>query len=146
MSFAGTRDEEMWISDEDEVTECSDIAELDLSVVDYNYYRKLGFQTIGQILRHDAWFFFDQPVYSFRRFERLLRTLDEYSFRLLGCSKEEYPSVDAIIEQFRAEDRRRFNEELEKLRLEDQREQSRIRSRRYRARQKERKTQLLCAK
>lgn len=131
---------------EEAVTVCSDIAELDLCVTDYNYYRKLGFQTIRQFLQHDAWFFFNQPVYSFHRFERLLRTLDEYGFRLVGCSKEQYPSVDTIIEQFRAEDRRRFNEELEKLRLEDQREQSRIRSRRYRARQKERKTQLLCAK
>lgn len=146
MSFARTRDEEAWISNEDAVTECSDIAELDLCVTDYNYYRKLGFRTIGQLLHYDAWFFFDQPVYSFRRFERLLRTLDSYGFRLADCSKEQYPSVDVIIEQFRAEDRRRFNEELEKLRLEDQREQSRIRSRRYRARQKERKTQLLCAK
>ena len=120
--------------------ETSDIADLDLSVSDFNYYRKLGFQTIGQLIAKGSWFFFNQQVYSFRRFERLIRTLDEFGFRLCDCSKGQFPTIEPIIESFWREDRRRSEAELAQLRLEVTREQSRIRSRRYRERQKERKT------
>lgn len=131
-----------WIIDTSIVDETSDIADLDLSVSDYNYYRKLGFRTIGQLISKDSWYFFNMDAYSFRRLERLIRTLDEFGFRLRDCSKEKYPSVEPIIELFWKEDRIRSAMELEQLRLEVTREQSRIRSRRYRARQKERKAAL----
>lgn len=125
---------------EDDITdETSDMGDLDLSVSDYNYYRRLGFRTIGQLLHNDAWFFFNQPVHSFMRFERLIRTLDNYGFRLKDCSKEQYPSVDSIVATFKAEDKRRFEEEMKELTLDVRREQSRIRSQRYRERQKQRK-------
>lgn len=122
---------------DDSITnETSDIGDLDLSVTDYNYYRKLGFCTIGQLISNDTWFFFNQPVHSFMRFERLIRSLDNYGFRLRDCSKEKYPSVEPLIASFKAEDNRRFVEEMRELTLEVRREQSRIRSRRYRERQK----------
>lgn len=129
--------------DDSIINETSDIADLDLSVSDYNYYRKLGFETIEQLIRKDSWFFFNQPVYSFRRFERLIRTLDEYGYRLCDCTKEQYSTVELIIQAFWIEDRRSFAEEMEQLRKEDRREQSRIRSQRYRSRQKERKAALV---
>ncbi|NCC02135.1 MAG: hypothetical protein EOM34_15980 [Clostridia bacterium] len=122
--------------------ETSDIADLDLSVSDYNYYRKLGFRTIGQLISKDCWYFFDMDAFSFRRFERLIRTLDELGFRLRDCSKEKHPSIEPVIASFWEEDRKRSAMELEQLRLAVTREQSRIRSRRYRARQKERKAAL----
>ena len=122
--------------------ETSDIGDLDLRVHDYNCYRKLGFQTIGQLIDNDTWFFFNQPVHSFMQFERLIRALDKYGFRLKDCPKEQYPSIEPIIDSFKAEERRRFEEEMRELTIEVRREQSRIRNRRYRAKQKERKAAL----
>lgn|SRR5574344_729202 len=128
---------------DDSVTdETSDIADLDLSVSDYNYYRKLGFRTIGQLISKDSWYFFNMDAFSFRRFERLIRTLDKFGFRLRDCSKEKHPSIEPIVASFWEEDRKRSAMELEQLRLEVTREQSRIRSRRYRSKQKKRKAAL----
>lgn len=49
------------------------------------YLKSLGFQTIGQLLEYDGWYYFNLPHQSIHTFERFILALDKHGFRLKGA-------------------------------------------------------------
>lgn len=83
----------------------SGIEELDLSVLRYNYFKRLGFQTVGQLTEKDGWFFFNQPTHSLLTLIELVEKLDAFSFRLADCSRERYPMLEPYISIYQKAER-----------------------------------------
>ena len=113
---------------DDSITdETSGIEDLDLRVADYKYLHSLGFETIGQLLEHDGWYYFNLPRHSLRALEAFFVALDNLGFRLKDASKEEYPDLDNYIMMFRQAEKEEQAAELKRLEREDRAERRRQR-------------------
>ena len=103
---------------DDSITdETSGIEDLDLRVADYKYLHSLGFETIGQLLEHDGWYYFNLPRHSLRALEAFFVALDNLGFRL----------KDNYIMMFRQAEKEEQAAELKWLEREDRAERRRQR-------------------
>lgn len=119
--------------------ETSSIDDLDLSVRTWKCVCNYGIHTIGDLIAHDGWFFFNQDTFGKRAFEELITTAFSFGFRLSDCTEQEFPTIEPYLEKYREARRKRLEEEHAQLMAEiaaEKRERARLRARERRARLK----------